>query len=756
MQDKAPQGNHDPMPTPERELERYGVWVKAEPQDVIEEASPESELLDVDAGELTDSIPLSTEEEKLLDSFDMPEESDLETTDFETVDDFDILEPLEAKDSGSGKPDGELLESVDFDENELDGSMIDGAEEDLGKDSSVSSTPDDEPSGANNAGMSDFSTVEVSMDDFDFEDSSSDSPSLESIGDMDLSTPSPETAQESESKADDFESVDIDLQFDDTIPSTGDSELFMEENEDMLLESPSDFETVDIDSLGMDTTEADTIVDAEESAGEADATFPEQAVEEISVDSFIDSDDSSPGVMPEMAVENVSIDSSEPALSADQSHSSDLLQKIALELSSIKDELVSLRSQLSSLKSGGENQADTSTQTQETEEESVVGGFFDDEDDDTIALTGDELDNILNTADFTEEAAADESLPEEEPLDIPIPTDIDILPEDGVYTAAIDAGIESIDADTDVSSSDNVLELNPEEGVTPMVSRPLDTSFLDSDDATDDLDLMPMEDEALVEPNTEDLEQIIDSTFGKVDEELPIMEPAVDEVELETLEAEPDEQEQEIVLEMQGDSEPVVSTVDSFMDTVDEIEDLEELEEISGESLGGMELHAEEAGQVPDAIQEISLDDIDDLESPLDSDSATESIDKEAPSFTSYSEQHPDDLATSLDDSLFIESSREHADMAQPPAEEVPSPSIGTEEETTTSIPAPPTPPAPAASPAVEQTPDVPDKLKHDVKSVLLYLDQLLASLPDEKIEEFASSEYYDTYKRLFDDLGLL
>jgi pilus assembly protein FimV len=39
---------------------------------------------------------------------------------------------------------------------------------------------------------------------------------------------------------------------------------------------------------------------------------------------------------------------------------------------------------------------------------------------------------------------------------------------------------------------------------------------------------------------------------------------------------------------------------------------------------------------------------------------------------------------------------------------------------------------------------------------VLVYLDQLLASLPEEKIEEFASSEYYDTYRKLFDELGLL
>ena len=34
-------------------------------------------------------------------------------------------------------------------------------------------------------------------------------------------------------------------------------------------------------------------------------------------------------------------------------------------------------------------------------------------------------------------------------------------------------------------------------------------------------------------------------------------------------------------------------------------------------------------------------------------------------------------------------------------------------------------------------------------------MDQLLESLPEEKIEEFAKSEYFDTYKRLFDELGI-
>ena len=53
-------------------------------------------------------------------------------------------------------------------------------------------------------------------------------------------------------------------------------------------------------------------------------------------------------------------------------------------------------------------------------------------------------------------------------------------------------------------------------------------------------------------------------------------------------------------------------------------------------------------------------------------------------------------------------------------------------------------------------TEEIPSHLKKELKTVLSYMDQLLESLPDEKIEEFAKSEYYDTYKKLFKELGLV
>jgi hypothetical protein len=45
--------------------------------------------------------------------------------------------------------------------------------------------------------------------------------------------------------------------------------------------------------------------------------------------------------------------------------------------------------------------------------------------------------------------------------------------------------------------------------------------------------------------------------------------------------------------------------------------------------------------------------------------------------------------------------------------------------------------------------------LRADMKRVLGYLDDLFDDLPEEKVKEFAKSEYYDVYSRLFKQLGI-
>jgi hypothetical protein len=45
---------------------------------------------------------------------------------------------------------------------------------------------------------------------------------------------------------------------------------------------------------------------------------------------------------------------------------------------------------------------------------------------------------------------------------------------------------------------------------------------------------------------------------------------------------------------------------------------------------------------------------------------------------------------------------------------------------------------------------------RKDLQTVLTYMDRLLESLPDEKIEEVAHSEYFNIYKKVFEELGMV
>ncbi|HVP17688.1 MAG TPA: hypothetical protein VMU36_01745 [Spirochaetia bacterium] len=89
--------------------------------------------------------------------------------------------------------------------------------------------------------------------------------------------------------------------------------------------------------------------------------------------------------------------------------SSEILARIEDELRSIRADLTQLRNELSGIKKAGGQAGAIAEPSSGAEAQS---GFFDEDEDETIALTGDELDNILNTAEITEEAA--EAVPVEE------------------------------------------------------------------------------------------------------------------------------------------------------------------------------------------------------------------------------------------------------------------------------------------------------------------------------------------------------
>ena len=57
--------------------------------------------------------------------------------------------------------------------------------------------------------------------------------------------------------------------------------------------------------------------------------------------------------------------------------------------------------------------------------------------------------------------------------------------------------------------------------------------------------------------------------------------------------------------------------------------------------------------------------------------------------------------------------------------------------------------------PAKSESQAIPSNMKEEIKSVLCYMDQLLENLPEDKIEEFAKSKQFETYKKLFEELGI-
>ena len=90
---------------------------------------------------------------------------------------------------------------------------------------------------------------------------------------------------------------------------------------------------------------------------------------------------------------------------SDSQNSIKLLTEIANDL---KNDLSAIKSELSELKKELSHYKIEEETSEIKPDEVPPGGFFSDDGDETIALTGDELDNIFNTAEITEEEITDE------------------------------------------------------------------------------------------------------------------------------------------------------------------------------------------------------------------------------------------------------------------------------------------------------------------------------------------------------------
>jgi pilus assembly protein FimV len=371
--------------------------------------------------------------------------------------------------------------------------------------------------------------------------------------------------------------------------------------------------------------------------------------------------------------------------------SMEVLARIEEEMKSIRADLSQLKKELMGMKKSGKA---------EREGEAEAAGFFDEDEDETIALTGDELDNILSTAEITEESA-EVSAPEEH------------------GEAASVAELGELAGGEDILSYETGTEQAPIEGGKPGILEPItDTLVLEGEETPSAEPGPELELDLGGEPISDTLEGApSESSSADLDIELE----ALPELE-EAGEGAPEGEMEPMELEALEPSEtPAPEPLD--LEAIPEIESVEETpaEKAAMEDIGSIEgLQPEESMDVPKAEDlELEAGELETL-GPGEGEPEKEiSLDLEALA----EETQPTEEASAVEEAVEVE--------------ELPS------EQT-----------APAPTPRAAGG-AIPEDLKDEIKTVLKYMDQLLEALPEEKIQEFAGSEYFVMYKKLFEDLGL-
>ena len=517
-------------------------------------------------------------------------------------------------------------------------------------------------------------------------------------------------------------------------------------------------------------------------------TFNNQQVQEETQDCTME--------MTEEAMELNQNEMEQPAVSP----TDELIRNIAGEIALLRNEITNLRNEFEAFKCGKVPATEDSPLQQEVQQESSGGFFADDTGDDTIALSGDELSNIFNTADFTEESVdAETQLTDEDPdnglpsmdfdaetLEEPVIED-DYFQDDEEFSSEIDVptgivaqqeqifeeieleeedqGTEEIFGEDDSTETDTLEEsfdvtkeqleeyTNEDEvnSSTEEITEEFVEPALDSDSEIFEEEITEPVVEEFVEPVAEEfVEEITDepveSVFESSQWEAPVVEEATEEVK-------------PVVEEVTEEVEPVVEEVTEEVEPV--IEEITEeaepvIEEITEEAEPVVEEVTEEAEPVVEEITEEAESVVEDTnQEPVES--AFEANQWEAPAVEENMgfAAEGDEVERFLEnDPLIIEEPVDTISTAEEELLEVLSENPVTDElEETETVEAVAIPGDTVAE--EQKTTNIPDDLKQDIKSVLSYMDQLLDNLPEDKIAEFARSEHFELYKKLFTELGL-
>ena len=412
-----------------------------------------------------------------------------------------------------------------------------------------------------------------------------------------------------------------------------------------------------------------------------------------------------------------------------------LLEKIVNELSELRSEMASLKQELNTIKSTSEEQEKQVEEEIISIPESQSTGFFaDDGEDETIALSGDELNNILNSADFTEEIV-DESTVQEE-----------ITPESNISEA--EEMIENEVIENEITEESDSEEIAIEEDLISddlsIDDSIIEENTIESQIEIQDADINQENEEIIIENDDEEEIQpdeilsVTDETFYDDDNSpaLDISNEEIVEPELCNINFE-DETENDIPQEL-----PEEELADDFVVDSSTSDFLEE-NSTNSTDVVQEEMELVEDGNIEEEVAEVENDDILnalDEEDDFNDEPATEVFNSQWDSLDISSEDETDSQENDNPIAITMEELANARILAESQENEPIAPVVS--EEIVSEKPA-------------STVDNLSEDLKQDVKSVLEYMDKLLINLPEEKIKEFAASDHFEVYRKLFSELGL-
>ena len=445
-----------------------------------------------------------------------------------------------------------------------------------------------------------------------------------------------------------------------------------EVSENTASESETFAEPVEItpESEIIDEPKADAtdLTEKEVEETEIPDTFDEEAA------SFLENDDEKVAEVADSITAPI-LDEGELETEKPSTQMTAIFSQIVTELSSLKNEIASLKNEFETLK----NEKQPENLKLESNDSGNEGFFSNSDEDDTIALSKDEMDNILNTADIAQAEKTEEKESEK-----------------------TEATQENLSEPEELSSEE------PEFKEEPKTTDETENLFGSADDVADisDEDILSDDDfamefenaqpENIEEPTLDDVDYTNISKENDLPEEISV--PKNDDI---LVESSPTD-----LLETKDSENEGKNSSDSFDEDPFELSAVEPSisETLTDEKLDYLSKTPEEAEQNVNSEEVLELPESEETENAKENKSAEE-VETEKTEATQENISEPEELSSE--------------------------------------------------EPETKESKDISDDLKTEIKSVLSYMDQLLENLPENKIAEFAQSEQFDTYKKLFKELGL-